>query len=340
MNYVGLILKRLGIVNLNTKVKTCWVLTLGIPGMDNQSIGLAQALGLEIEQKRINLPWLWRHLPSRFCFSPLRFLAPGSSDFSPPWPDIVIGTGRRTVAVALAIKKASGGKVFNIRIQDPYYAYDRFDVIVVPKHDGLLGSNIVNSVGGLHTITQDRLKLAADHFANRFANLPRPLIAVMIGGSNKCYRMTEAIGRQLGARLAALSKDTGAGILLTASRRTGTEVQEALREALSDTPSFIWDGSGENPYLGFLGLADTILVTADSVNMVSEACTTGKPVYVIELEGGSDKFNRFHHIMQSEGYTRPFTGKLDNWSYTPLDDVGNAASEIARRMSEGRGEES
>lgn len=318
---------------MNTQIKTCWVLTLGIPGMDNQSLGLAQSLGLEIEQKRICLTWPWRHLPSRFCFAPLRFLGPGSSDFSPPWPDVVIGTGRRTVAVALAIKEASGGKTFNIRIQDPYYAYDKFDVIVTPRHDGLSGPNIVNSIGGLHTITPTRLKLAAEHFAPQFADLPRPLVAVMVGGSNKCYRMTAQIGRQLGARLAALSKETGAGILLTTSRRTGAEVEAVLREELSDTPSFIWDGSGENPYLGFLGLADAILVTADSVNMVSEACTTGKPVYVIELDGGSDKFNRFHQIMQSEGYTRPFRGKLENWTYPPLDDVGNAAREIGRRMS-------
>ncbi|WP_431066634.1 mitochondrial fission ELM1 family protein [Methylotuvimicrobium sp.] len=318
---------------MNKKVKTCWVLTLGIPGMDNQSLGLAQALGLEVEQKRICLTWLWWHLPSRFCFSPLRFLGPGSSDFSPPWPDVVIGTGRRTVAVALAIKKASGGKTFNIRIQDPYYAYDKFDVIVAPRHDGLSGPNILNSIGGLHTITPARLKLAAEHFAQQFADLPRPLVAVMVGGSNKCYRMTAQIGRQLGARLAALSKETGAGILLTTSRRTDAEVEAVLREELSDTPSFIWDGSGENPYLGFLSLADAILVTADSVNMVSEACTTGKPVYVIELDGGSDKFNRFHQIMQSEGYTRPFRGKLENWTYTPLDDVGNAAREIGRRLN-------
>lgn len=318
---------------MNKKVKTCWVLTLGIPGMDNQSLGLAQALGLEVEQKRICLTWLWRHLPSRFCFAPLRFLGPGSSDFNPPWPDVVIGTGRRTVAVSLAIKEASGGKTFNIRIQDPYYAYDKFDVIVAPRHDGLSGPNILNSIGGLHTITPARLKLAAEHFAQQFADLPRPLVAVMVGGSNKCYRMTAQIGRQLGARLAALSKETGAGILLTTSRRTDAEVESVLREELSDTPSFIWDGSGENPYLGFLSLADAILVTADSVNMVSEACTTGKPVYVIELDGGSDKFNRFHQIMQSEGYTRPFRGKLENWTYTPLDDVGNAAREIGRRLN-------
>lgn len=313
--------------------KTCWVLTLGIPGMDNQSLGLAEALGLEVEQKRICPKWPWKHLPSRFWFSPLRFLGPGSAEFRPPWPDIVIGTGRRTVVVALAIKKASRGKTFNIRIQDPYYAYDRFDLIVTPRHDRLSGPNVINTVGSLHAITPARLDAAAERFSPIFAELPRPLLAVMVGGSNKCYRITTEIGRQLGSGLAALSRDTGAGILLTTSRRTGIEVEAVLREELSDTPSFIWDGSGDNPYLAFLALADAIAVTADSVNMVSEACTTGKPVYVIELEGGSDKFRRFHESMRSEGYTRPFTGVLDEWTYPPLDDVGLVAREVRSRLA-------
>jgi hypothetical protein len=237
------------------------------------------------------------------------------------------------VAAARAIKRASGGKTFSIRIQNPHTAYDEFDVIVTPRHDQFNRPNSVQTMGGLHTITPTRVQQAGEHFAPQFAHLPRPLVAVLVGGTNKCYRMTPEIGRQLGERLAAMSKSTGAGILLTPSRRTGADVEAAIRDALADTPAYIWDGAGENPYLGFLALADVIVTTADSVNMVSEACTTGKPVFVVELEGGSRKFRRFHAAMQAGGYTRPFTGVLESWQYAPLDDVGTVASEVQKRLS-------
>ena len=125
------------------QAKTCWVLTVGVPGMDNQSIGLAQALGLEVVQKRIQPVAPWKHLLPQLWLAPLRFLGPGSDAIEPPWPDVVIGTGRLTVAVALAIKRASGGRTFNIRIQDPHTAYDEFDVIVTPQHDRCNHPNVI-----------------------------------------------------------------------------------------------------------------------------------------------------------------------------------------------------
>jgi len=314
--------------------KTCWVLTLGVPGMDNQSLGLAQALGLEITQKRIVPTAPWKHLPPQFWFNPLRFLGAGSDAIVAPWPDVVIGTGRMTVAVARAIKRASGGKTFSVRIQDPKTAYDEFDVIITPQHDTLNRPNVIHTMGGLHTITAERVRQAGERFAPQFAHLPRPLVAVLVGGSNKCYRMTPEIGHQLGERLATLAKTTGAGILLTPSRRTGAEVEAAIRDGLADTPAYVWDGGGENPYLAFLALADAIVTTVDSVNMVSEACTSGKPVFVVDLDGGSAKFRRFHDAMHSRGYTRPFTGVLERWEYAPLDDVGMVAQEVQKRLSE------
>lgn len=314
------------------QAKTCWVLTVGVPGMDNQSIGLAQALGLDVVQKRLEPVAPWKHLPPQLWLAPLRFLGPGSDAIEPPWPDVVIGTGRLTVAVALAIKRASGGRTFNIRIQDPHTAYGEFDVIVTPQHDRCNRPNVIPTLGGLHTITPARIHEAGARFAEKFAHLPRPRVAVLVGGTNKCYRLTPEIGRALGEQLAALSASTGAGILLTPSRRTGAEVEAALRDALAHTPAYIWDGTGENPYLAYLALADYIVVTADSVNMVSEACTTGKPVFVVELEGGNRKFRLFHEAMRAGGYTRPFTGKLESWHYPALDDVGRVAQEIRNRL--------
>ncbi len=314
------------------QAKTCWVLTVGVPGMDNQSLGLARALGLDVVQKRIHPVAPWKYLPPQLWLAPLRFLGAGSDAIEPPWPDVVIGTARLTIAVALAIKRASGGRTFNIRIQDPHTAHDEFDVIVAPQHDRCKRPNVIATLGGLHTITPARIREAGERFAAQFAHLPRPRVAVLVGGTNKCYRLTPEIGRALGEQLAALAAATGAGILVTPSRRTGVEIKAAWHDALARTPAYIWDGTGENPYLAYLALADYIVVTADSVNMVSEACTTGKPVLVADLEGGCRKFRLFHEAMRAGGYTRPFRGRLESWSYPPLDDVGGAAQVIRDRL--------
>ena len=97
---------------------------------------------------------------------------------------------------------------------------------------------------------------------------------------------------------------------------------------------WIWDGSGDNPYMGYLALADVLVVTADSVNMVSEAAATGKPVFVVDLKGGSRKFRLFHEDMRGKGITRPFEGRLETWIYPPLQETARAAEEIRRRFAD------
>jgi hypothetical protein len=160
-------------------------------------------------------------------------------------------------------------------------------------------------------------------------SLPRPLVAVLLGGANKQYRLSEARARTLAEGLARLP----GGLAITPSRRTGEGAMRIIRAALGAKPAAIWDGSGENPYFGFLAHADAIVVTGDSVSMVSEACATGKPVYVFDLEGGSRKFERFHRTLRDRGITRPFDGKLAAWRYPPLDDTARVADEVRRRFA-------
>jgi mitochondrial fission protein ELM1 len=85
---------------------------------------------------------------------------------------------------------------------------------------------------------------------------------------------------------------------------------------------------GENPYFALLALADYIVVTCDSVNMISEAASTGKPVYVEMLPGGSAKSSRFLDRLREDGIIRNFTGALEPYSYPPLDDMTRAAERV------------
>ena len=299
--------------------------------MINQALGLAEALGLEPQLKIIRRRAPWKFLPTGLWVAPLQAAGPGSAPLDPPWPDVLIASGRYTVAPALAIKRRNRGRTFAIYIQDPKVNPERFDVVVVPEHDPCRGPNVLTTRGALHRITPGRLAAEAARLAPAVADLPHPRVAVLLGGTNRYYRLTPERGRVLADRLAKLAAD-GAGLLITASRRTEPAVMAALHERLDGLAVRIWDGSGENPYFAYLGLADIILVTADSVSMVSEACSTGKPVYVIELEGGGRKFHRFHAGLRAAGCTRPFQGSLERWEYRPLAETGRVAEEIRRRM--------
>lgn len=314
------------------KKKTCWVITLGIPGMDNQSLGLADALGCDIVEKFVEPVAPWKYIPPQLWVPPLDCYGPRSATFAPPWPDVLTASGRHTLAASLAVRRASGGHTFTIQIQDPHIDYSKFDLVVTPEHDQCRGDNVFATRGALHYVTPGRLAEAAQRFAPQLDTLPSPRIAVLVGGNNKHFRLTPAVARDLADRLRQTVLDTGGSIMLTPSRRTGKEAEAILRERLADLPGMIWNGAGENPYLAFLALADHIVVTCDSVSMASEACYIGKPVYVYDLPGGSVKFGRFHRIMREAGYTHPFTGALLPGSGKRLDDMNAVAREVLRRM--------
>ena len=312
--------------------QTCWVLSNGIIGMDNQSLGLAHALGLDVVKKTMVASVPWKYFPPQLWLAPLRFLGAGSDAFVPPWPDVVIGTGRLNIALSIAIKRASGGRCFNIRIQNPHVAQRHFDVIVAPLHDQCKGANVIETLGAVNSVTTARLNAAATQFSARLAQLQRPLIGVLIGGTNRSYTLDAAFAAKLADKLIAAARSSGGSVVLTPSRRTAPEALAVLKQRLAAVPSMVWDGNGDNPYMTYLALADYLVVTADSVNMASEACFTGKPVFVEGLTGGSSKFEQFHRTLQQRGYTRSFTGELADWSYPPLDETARVAHLIKQRM--------
>ena len=155
---------------------------------------------------------------------------------------------------------------------------------------------------------------------------------MLLGGESQAFSFPPEIAASFGAKLASLARDTGGSLLVTPSRRTRANSLAALTAAIKDLPHTVWDGTGENPYFAFLALADAIVVTEDSVNMVTEAAGTGKPVYVQALAGRSSRLSRFHRLMQARGATRPVERKLEAWSYAPINDTEVVASTIRRAL--------
>ena len=220
-----------------------------------------------------------------------------------------------------------------VQIQDPKIPPARFDLMIVADHDKVRGPNVMVSLGAVHPVTPAKLAAGAAAWAPRLAHLPHPRIAVVIGGDNGVYRLTPEITIAIADQLAALV-ESGAGLMITTSRRTGAEAEAILRSKLAGPNVEIWSGQGENPYFGYLGLADHVLATADSVSMITEASATGKPVHILPLAGGSAKFERFHDAMRAAGITRPFDGSLQSWDYSPQDDTGAAGARIRQIMQD------
>ena len=307
--------------------------------MMNQVIGLAEAVGTPFEIKTVHPTAPWRGLPGHWAanigvLTSMGALAgaPRTDGLLPPWPGLLITCGRRSAALAIAIKRASGGRTFTVHIQNPRTPPHYFDLIAAPEHDRLAGANVISTMGALHRLTREALAVSGDRFRERFARLNRPFAAALIGGKSKSYILTPERARELAVQLRELAASRGIGLAVTVSRRTGPENTAILRDALAGSGAFFWEGEGENPYFAMLALADWIIVTEDSASMVSEACFTGKPVYVAALEGGAKRFRRMHKRFREAGFARPFTGDLDAWSYRPLDETRRVAAILRERM--------
>lgn len=322
-------------MNEDAPFATCWVVSDGKPGMENPCRGIAEALGCAPVLKRIALRQPWRSLVPFWRWGLGAAFSTRGDRLDPPWPDLLIASGRQSVAAALHVRRASGGRSFTVQFQDPQISPRHFDLVVVGKHDRLTGDNVLAVRGSPCRVTPALLAAAKERFADQLAALPTPRVAVLIGGSNRVFNMTPAVAEGLAARLAALCAE-GAGLMVTASRRTGTENEAVLRRALAPAiasgKAVFWQGSGENPYFGYLGWADAAVVTGDSVNMLSEANTAGLPTHVVELEGGSPKFRRMLDGFYADGAARRFNGDLAFWS-PPRDNAACVvANEIRRRM--------
>jgi len=305
---------------------TSWILSEGYAGLQAQALGLAEAAGLCPETRTLMPRAPWRWVAASVWPSPLKAVPEA---VQPPFPDLVLACGGVGAAVGAALRR-QGRSV--VQIQHPRMDPSRFDLVVVNQHDELTGPNVLVTRTALHRVTPARLAKAAAEWRPRFEHLKRPLVAVLIGGSNGRFRLDASVGGELATQLAAMIRQDGVGLAVTPSRRTDPAVVRVLREALEPLGGYVWDGGGDNPYFGMLALADAIVVTMDSVSMVSEAVATEAPVMLAALPGRSRRNAIFTEALLKEGRVRAFAGRLELWPVKPLDDTAVAAAEMCRRL--------
>ena len=311
---------------------TCWVLTQGEAGMVSQALGLAEALGFAApEIKKVGLRWPWTWAPNWRALASLAAVSRGSDPVAAPWPDLLITCGRKAAFVSLAIGKASPSTK-RIHIQNPHAGIAGYDLVIVPEHDGVTGSNVLTSHAALHRVSAAKLAAGRAEFSAALDGLPRPLVAVLLGGTNRNYQLTPDWATEFARQLVAMHQQSGCGFAITASRRTDPAAVAAMRQTLTGVPMQFWDGTGANPYFGYLGTADAVIVTCESISMISEACAAGVPVLLARLPGKSQRFDKFFAKLEEQGFVRWFDGKLVLWANRKLDDMTRISGLVRERI--------
>ncbi len=323
-----------------------WVLDDPRAGIATQAIGIAERLGVTF--RRIPLRWNWKaHVAGLAPAGSLMGIAgselrpgalPTGLDVSAEdAPSLVISAGRRSAPVALWLRARYGCKL--VHCMSPgiggLFRHNQFDLLVIPAHDRPAHApNVIPILGAAHRVSPLSLAQAELAWRERLAHLPHPRIALLVGGPVRRVGMQPSAAHDLGRAVAQIAVGLRGSVLATTSRRTGDEASEALAAGLGPAMHVLyrWGEPDENPYMGFLATADAVVVTADSVSMISEACATEAAVYVALPEQAGRRHRAFIESLVQAGQVRPFVHSLGPWARQPLDEAGRVAEEIRRRF--------
>jgi mitochondrial fission protein ELM1 len=277
-----------------------WVLADPRAGTAAQALGIAERLGEPF--RRVDLAWgALARLP--LPFPSLAGLTPEArSAFAPPWPALVISAGRRSAPVALWLKQKGARLVHCMR---PGFGATRFDLLVIGRHDAPKEApNILPILGAAHRISPERLAAARAEFAALEA-LPSHRVALLMGGPPRAEGMDASVAGAITAMAAALAGHPHS--------------------------LFRWGDAPPNPYAGFLAWADQVVVTGDSVSMLSEALATAGPVFIADPGGLGPRHKRLAESLIAAGQARDLAAAPAPFARAPLDESGRIAAEIRRR---------
>ena len=298
--------------------RICWILTNGRAGTEKPCIALAEALGYSPELKRVSLRFPWSFLPPRLWLFPLKAYGTFQKNFKPPWPQLILSSGRAAAAGGIALKKAlqQRGEIppLVIHLMNPHLDPAKFDGVIAPAHDQVVGPNVISVLGSLHAMSPKKIEEYPSDQNFPFYGFHKPRLAVFIGGKSKHYDFTDVQGEQLVKELKDLV-EKGYSLMISPSRRTPKTVLAAMKEAFPN--EYVWDGTGKNPYLDMIKAAEGYLVTVDSVAMLSEMASLEKNLYVYSLPSRkkNGRLNLFLQELYDQKYAEVF--KPDAVSVSP-----------------------
>lgn len=320
-----------------------WILADNRPGTFLQSIGLAEELKMEYRIITLSYSFL-SYLPNFFLSnSLLKIPAEVREKISllGYLPKIIISAGRKSAPIALSLKSQSKNQSKIIQIMNPDLDFSKFDFVILPKHDEAKENkfpNLITTIGSLTRIDDQRLQEEYRKFSE-LHKITKTKIALLVGGSSKKTEFTKINAKNLAKISSHLAKNMNATLLVLTSRRTGTEITKTLEENLDcDFEMFNWDKLGTtNPYLAIVGGSDFFIVTGDSVSMISECASTGKPLYIFDEDKiSAPKHRRFHQNLFDENYAKKLSGSskiLENFSPKKLQETKRVANFIKNKIA-------
>ena len=254
---------------------------------------------------------------------------------APPWPDLWIAAGRRSIPYSRIIGEMSGEKTMVVQAQDPKIDLDPFDLVIPPLHDSLQGPNVLPILGSPTWFSKERLDEAHVRFGEKLGR-PGQKVLVSLGGDSKTHTFTEDNAQSIEKALRELAPG-GRRFWITASRRTPEHARIRFRKLAAELDSIFWEKEetdGPNPYVAFLSLCDVAMVTCDSANLITDPAFFAKPIYLLKLDGGSERFDRLYQGFIDKGAARWFEGEFSQWTYPPIREAARAADEIVKMLLE------
>ena len=312
-----------------------WTITDGRAGNVRQAVALASALRLGAHRPLVlepRAPWKW--VAPRWLPGMADGFGPRFSELVASPPDLAVGCGRQAAGALRALRQR-GTTV--VQILDPRLSPRHWDLVVVPEHDRLRGENVLTLLGSLNPVNDDWLALGRAAFAE-FGALPGPRTALLVGGPTGHAPWDEADMARVFEQVAAQVRAEGGSVLATTSRRTPPALVGALRKAFVGVPQVIWGdgGDGVNPYAGLLGWAHRVVVSPDSVNLLSEACATRVPVCVALGEQAQGRMVVFQQALRERGRLQE---RWLEWEVegdvVPLRETGRVATLVRERLAGG-----
>ncbi|GAA5067930.1 mitochondrial fission ELM1 family protein [Roseibacterium beibuensis] len=314
-----------------TDAPRVWILGDGRIGHAVPMMGVAERAGWPYEMRQVAPRKPFELLAPFGPIDPAEAPDRAGSPLAPPYPDICMASGRRTIPYLRHLKRVSP-RTFTVLFRMPRTARTGADLIVVPEHDGFTAPNAITVPVLPHRFSPDRLAAARAAPSSALEGLPMPRVGVLIGGDSRHHSFTPDDIARLATGLSDLA-ESGAGLMVTLSRRTPKPLADAITALGKAETVYVWDGTGENPLTAILALSDALVVTADSTNMVGEAAATGAPIHLFHPSGGHPKITRAYEILERAAEIRPFPGPLDGTTYPPIDTTADVLAEIEARFA-------
>ena len=307
------------------KLNQAWVFSDSIIGHELQSLALANEICDSVVMFNCGLrqPWLsfaprvlpgfgrniiWKNnqVPDFECLS-----------------DVIVTTGRRMAAIGKYFNRKY--KLKHIQILNPKDNPKNYDILVCPEHDSLSATNLIQIKGSLHQFSKERLNQLKESWQSRLCINDKFILSLFIGNPGKLFfKELENLKVEINTQYSSYS------LYISASRRTPKKIKQYILDNFSFA-KLIWlsEEDGDNPYLGLLSCSDAFMVTADSINMISETVATDKPVVILDYDSVSPKHKNY---IKSLGSRVNKLGEKPVVNHQPIYYLKDTAQQVLKKL--------